>query len=57
MKGVLLGIIVLVLWSSPEARVTTANALRVTANLIEPEKEDENPKNFMIPNPFYKEMR
>ena len=55
MKGVLLGIVVLVLWQSPQARVTTANVLRSTANWIEPKKGEESPKNFVIPNPFYKE--
>ena len=55
MKGVLLGIIVLVLWSSPQARQVTADFLRGTANWIEPKKGEESPKNFVIPNPFYKE--
>ena len=55
MKGVLLGIVVLVLWSSPQARQVTANVLRDTANWIEPKKGEESPKNFVIPNPFYKE--
>ena len=55
MKGVLLGIVVLVLWSSPQARVTTANVLRSTANWITPKKGEESPKNFVIPNPFYTE--
>ena len=55
MKGVLLGIVVLVFWNSPQARVTTANCLRSTANGIEPKKGEESPKNFVIPNPFYKE--
>ena len=55
MRGVLLGILVLVLWQSPQARVTTANILRTTANWIQPRKVEESPKNFVIPNPFYKE--
>ena len=55
MKGVLLGIVVLVLWSSPQARQITADVLRDTANLITPKKGEENPKSFVIPNPFYKE--
>ena len=55
MKGVLLGIVVLVLWSSPQARQVTADALRGTANWIEPKKGEESPKNFVIPNPFYTE--
>ena len=56
MKGVLLGLIVLVLWSSPQARQVTADALRGTANAIQPKKGEESPKNFVIPNPFYKEQ-
>ena len=55
MKVVLIGIVVLVLWSSPQAREVTANALRSTAKWIEPRKGEESPKNFVIPNPFYKE--
>ena len=55
MKGILLGIIVVVLWSSPQARQVTADVLRDTADWIEPKKREESPKNFVIPNPFYKE--
>jgi len=55
MKPILLGIVVVVLWSSPQARVITANALRETANLIEPKDGAESPKNFVIPNPFYED--
>ena len=55
MQGVLLGIVVLVLWSSPQARQVTADVLRGTANAIQPKKGEETPKNFVIPNPFYKE--
>ena len=58
MKIVLLGILAAVLWNSPEARVTTAQLLRVTADWIEPtQATQENPKNFVIPNPFYMEQK
>ena len=55
MKKVLLVIVLLVLGSSPQARQVTADAIRGTANWIEPKKGEESPKNFVIPNPFYKE--
>ena len=55
MKGVLLGIIVLVLWRSPQARQVTADVLRGPANWIEPKKGEQSHINFVIPNPFYKE--
>lgn len=41
-------------WSSAEVRSFTANALRTTANWIEPKGQPKvNPKVFQIPNPFY----
>ena len=56
LKERLVGIIVLVLWIAPQARVVTADFLRSTANWINPkDREQENPKNFVIPNPFYEE--
>ena len=55
MKIILLGIIALFLWSSPQARQVTTDILRGTATWIEPNKGEESPKNFVIPNPFYKE--
>ncbi len=36
MKGLILAIFVVVLWQYPEARVTTANVLRSTANFLSP---------------------
>ena len=57
--GWLLGIFVVVLWSSPQARVATANFLRSSADLLAPkgrvEQRNNNPKNFTIRNPFYQE--
>ena len=55
MKPILLGIVVVVLWSSPQARVVTGNLLRETANWITPKEGAESPKNFVIPNPFYED--
>ncbi len=57
MKGVLFAIIVLVLWSSPQARQITADVLRGTANWIESRDGEKSPKNFVIPNPFYEEKK
>ena len=57
-RCLLLIVVVYVGWSSPEARMATANFLRMSADLITPKEEaQENPKNFQIPNPFYKEVR
>ena len=57
--GCLLAIGVVVLWFYPEARVVTANFLRSSADLLEPqgrvEQRNNNPKNFTIRNPFYQE--
>ncbi|KZR66833.1 hypothetical protein PMIT1303_00790 [Prochlorococcus sp. MIT 1303] len=61
MKTVLLGLIVALLWSSPQARTTTANGLRMAANWLDP-KEDpkeeptKSPKHITIPNPLYVEQ-
>ena len=57
MKTVLLGLIVALLWSSPQARTTTANGLRVAANWLDPKEEaTKNPKHIKIPNPLYVEQ-
>ena len=47
-------------WSSAEMRTITSNALKATANWIQPEDSDKtrkNPKHFQIPNPFYKDEK
>tara|TARA_E500000331_G_C16962265_1_gene585492 strand:+ start:351 stop:527 length:177 start_codon:yes stop_codon:yes gene_type:complete len=57
MKTVLLGLIVALLWSSPQARTTTANGLRMAANWLDPKEEPtKNPKHITIPNPLYVEQ-
>ena len=38
-KAVLLAGIVALLWSTPQARETTANALRMAANWLDPKEE------------------
>ena len=56
MKTVLLGLIVALLWSSPQARTTTANGLRMAANWLDPKEEPtKNPNHIKIPNPLYVE--
>jgi len=57
MKTVLLGVIVALLWSSPQARNTTANGLRMAANWLDPKEEPtKNPTHIKIPNPLYVEQ-
>jgi hypothetical protein len=57
MKTVLLGLIVALLWSSPQARTTTANGLRMAANWLDPKEEPtKSPKHITIPNPLYVEQ-
>ena len=56
LSTILLASIIFLIWSSPEFRSYTANALRITASWVEPNEETEkNPKHFQIPNPFYTE--
>ena len=53
-RTLLLGLIILFLWSSPELRSASANLLRSTADWIEPtDSAENNPKYFKIPNPFH----
>ncbi len=50
----LLAILIAFGWSSIELRAFMANALRRTANFVDPKESIENnPKHFQIPNPFY----
>ncbi len=45
-------------WSSPQFRISFANILRRTAVFIEPKESiNSNPKQFTIPNPFYREKK
>ena len=59
-KTLLLAVIVALLWSTPQARETTANALRIVANWLNPKEEPiKTPKHLNIqipvPNPMYQE--
>ena len=61
-KTLLLAGIVALLWSTPQARETTANALRIVANWLDPKEEPiKIPKNLNIqipvPNPMYQEEK
>ena len=57
-KTLLLAFIALVLWSSPEMRFVTANAMRGLAKIIEPTGPvNRNSKYFKVPNPFYVESK
>ena len=55
--GWFLVILVALLWFFPSTRNITANLLRGSADLLDPqgrvEKRNNNPKNFTIKNPFY----
>ncbi len=54
LRTIFLIVIFLAVWSSPDLRAYTANALRLTATWIEPKKAvEQNPRYFQIPNPFY----
>ena len=55
-RTILLGLIVAIMWSSPQARNVTANGLRMAADWLEQKEEGlQKPKHFQIPNPFYVE--
>ena len=55
-RSLLIVIIIMLGWSSPEIRVITANSLRFAADFIEPkDNSNNNPKTIEIPNPFYTE--
>jgi hypothetical protein len=61
-KAVLLAGIVALLWSTPQARETTANGLRMAANWLDPKEEPiKTPKHLQIqipiPNPLYQEEK
>ena len=48
-KAVLLAGIVALLWSTPQARETTANGLRMAANWLDPKEEPiKTPKHHII---------
>ncbi|CAX31863.1 Hypothetical protein PMT_2344 [Prochlorococcus marinus str. MIT 9313] len=51
-KTLLLAVIVALLWSTPQARETTANALRIAANWLDPKEEPiKIPKHLQIQIP------
>ncbi|MFL0729125.1 MAG: hypothetical protein AB8B37_05275 [Prochlorococcus sp.] len=57
-KTLLLAAIIALLWSTPQARETKANALRMAANWLDPKGESiKTPKHLQIqipvPNPLY----
>ncbi len=55
-KTLLLALSIVIIWSSPELRGKTADVLRITATWLEPQGNAKRPpKNFQIPNPFYRE--
>ena len=57
MRMLLLGVIVALLWSTPQARETTANGLRMAANWLDPKDEPvKNHKHLQIQIPVPKLM-
>ena len=58
LRILLLVLLAVFISTSPDLRLTTANALRDAAKWIQPEKNlTENRKYFLIPNPFYKKQK
>jgi len=56
LRTLLLGVIVVVVSTSPELRSISANGLRMAASWIEPKDgPQESPKYIQIPNPFFLE--
>ena len=54
-RSLLIIIIIMIGWSSPEIRGITANSLRFAADFIEPQdNSNNNPETIEITNPFYK---
>ncbi|KGG15582.1 MULTISPECIES: hypothetical protein [unclassified Prochlorococcus] len=52
MKSILLIIIFAMLWSSPGLRESTANFLRITANILSPTEQNEDELEFQFKLPF-----
>ena len=54
MKVVLLAVIAILLYNSPEARNATGNILRKTADIVDTQiQTNDNPEYFQVPNPFH----